>query len=410
MPLSNLSVVIFTKDRPNILCGLLQYWSETSATIIVLDASESLETKSLSKYYRARYFWGESFSERAHKIQDLLDTDFTCINMDDDVILTTGAEKAIALLHDQENLIGVASVRDFNEKHYNKRNAIGKVKHLHSENDPIKRIENWKSTDLRTEYPWYAIWRASPFIVAIESSVPARLEDNYANQFATVGFRLTAAAMGKFQIVPFDIYLKRKHFKYDYQKAKVNNSVDLDEHSNRFGSSERSKVQIDAWCVNAARRISSHSNADEKLIFEAFKLAWANYEEWEVSRDSTRTIELSIKRTLRRFIEKIYLLSRQNRETQKRINVLGYSLRLIIRLFIRLAFVLSSLATLKRIPWKSKLVKFNEDLLTFRDSGMIPVTQSISKEKVWTYRNLSPVEEFISGPKYIESKNQFKEN
>lgn len=407
--LSNLSVVIFTKDRPNILCGLLQYWSETSASVIVLDASESLETKNLSRYYQARYFWSESFSERAHKIRDLLETDFACINMDDDVILKSGAEKAIALLQNQEDLIGAASVRDFNEKHFNKRNAIGKVRHLHSENDLIKRIENWKFTDLRTEYPWYAIWRAAPFIVAIEGSVPPRFADNYANQFATVGFRLTAAAMGKFRVVPFDIYLKRKHFKYDYQSIKGNNSVDSDVISNKFSSLERSELQIDEWCVNAARRISSYSSAREKLIFEELKLAWVSYHEWEVSRDSSRTVEKIVKKTFRRFIEKIYLLSRGEKHIPKKNKLLEHALKPILRLFVRTVFVLSSVATLKRIPWKSRLVKFNKDLLKFRDSGMIPMTKSKSKEKVWTYKNLSPIEEYISGSKYIESKNRLKE-
>jgi hypothetical protein len=191
--------------------------------------------------------------------------------------------------------------------------------------------------------------------------------------------------------------------------VKGNDSVDLDENSNKFVSSERSKLQIDAWCVNAALRVSGHSNADKKLIFEAFKLAWANYEEWEVSRDSSKTIRLSIRKTLRRFIEKIYLLSRQKKERQKKDKLLEYALKPIIRLIIRLVFILISVATLKRIPWKSKLVKFNKDLLNFRDSGMIPMTKSISKEKVWTYKNLSPIEDYILGPKYIESKNRFKE-
>lgn len=401
--LSKLTVLIFTKDRPGLLCGLLKYWSTTNSQIVVLDASEENYTRLLSESYGAQYYWGPSFADRAHFAKNFIHTTFACINMDDDVILKSGAAKAIEFLKERKESIGIGRVRDFNEMYFNKINKSIVKSSLHIEAEPEIRLRKWSSYNLAHELPWYSVWRTEALTLALESSVPPFSTAEYADKFATVGFRIAAAALGRFDTSAFDIYLKRKHFSYFHEEFESPKIREL--HNSVVTPKRRLPREISIWSNNAAVTTSGFLNKPSTKLKDAFEFAWESYDQWDSKRNQGVFKIKFLQFFIRRGIERLYIVSRKSPQEQR--NILLYFVKLITRSQIRILFVIRNFLTIKRIPWGSNLLKFNKDLQIFYDSGMIPKKQNKTIFSTWSYGNLSPVDTSVSAPVYKHAKQEF---
>lgn len=162
---SDVTVVIFTKDRVHLAKKVIEFWSIRNARVLVLDASlpENQTLHSTCDSLGAVYFWASSFSERAIFASENISTQFAVIHSDDSILFPKGVKEAIGILR-QTNYSFVFSPANFTE-YYLEPIPIDKYQYASS---------NWKTRVFQySKYPndflWGAIWRTKPLCCALST-------------------------------------------------------------------------------------------------------------------------------------------------------------------------------------------------------------------------------------------------
>jgi len=303
--LQDLTVFIFTRNRPQFLCGLLDYWKLTDAQVMVLDASSSDTSARICKYYGVGYEWAVSFNERVQLLLKREYTEFALINMDDDLVSHVGATRAIEVLRSDDSVIGVASARNFCDQYFDRESLFRKRKFLYSDKSVIARLNSWSVKGLSPEYPWYAVWRKDSLLRNFTITFPV-IETGGSEDDLSLNFCLSAVAQGKFIKAEFDIYLKRRHSKL--QESNIDLLLTEFQAPQTEGTSDESWSN---WSETSARVLSGTSSEDTSSLRDAFIRAHLRHKKWSNIRRVKFIIRF--KKSYRMVVEKIYQILQQAR-------------------------------------------------------------------------------------------------
>ena len=169
MNFSDLSVVILTRNREKYLIRNVKYWSNTNAKIIVADGSDESLKSRLSEFNESLIYihCKDSPEHRLYLAGQFIESPFTIIVADDDLLLFSGIKKCIDFLYSNPSYVSALGTALSFEKNgssvsffdlYPENIEFGNVSHENCWDRSDYHLSNYAHTTM------YAVLKSDVFI------------------------------------------------------------------------------------------------------------------------------------------------------------------------------------------------------------------------------------------------------
>lgn len=172
--LSNLTIVIPTYNRHEYAARVMQYWSGSEATVIILDGSTTPVSddtlNSLGPNVHYSHLPELSIFDRLVYVFGKIQTDFVVLHGDDEFLLSSGLEACVQAFSDDSGLVACMG-RALNFNYANGR-LVGKrrydqmIDHQVDREDPFERLDYHLSQYACSTC--YAVCRTAPWVNAFK--------------------------------------------------------------------------------------------------------------------------------------------------------------------------------------------------------------------------------------------------
>lgn len=267
--LVDLSVVVFTKDRPKLLMDLISFWAPYPVTILVFDGSNVPITKEIMDSIdphicTVRLFAARSLWERFKICSQNLQTGYAIWHSDDDFWLPEVVDEAIVKnrwrLEEGEAIF--STVRGFSLKHLQNPYSVldWEKRYSLTENSIERRVASFSEN--RANRYFYAIWPVEQFKVALYANAKASIEINQEKLiFADIGMELAGAILLKLRIFEKNFILKR----FGDSVISADDVIDVPTISQVLGG-EAFLGMANKWVDSFSIEISSHIEIPAQTI------------------------------------------------------------------------------------------------------------------------------------------------
>jgi len=155
MSLTSLTIVVFSKGRKSELQLLLKYLGLFPVRVMILDGTIG-GYEDLPIDTRILHLNGDSIAERAQLASKNINTNFSMLLSDDDLVSMTGASLAINFLQKNPEIGCVFSSRNFSSYYLEKKPNFSRYELL--SDNPVERLGKWSSSG--SEFFWRGVWRS----------------------------------------------------------------------------------------------------------------------------------------------------------------------------------------------------------------------------------------------------------
>jgi glycosyltransferase domain-containing protein len=257
--LRELTVVVLSHNRPRMLQGIVDYWSNWPVSILILDGSDepvseqSLGTRTAS----ISVFAAADINERLLHAASNISTPFACLQADDDFNLARGTARAIKWLQQNPDYTCVSSDVQLFDAELNSWSAPpGRTVVADTPHDRI--VEHF--TDYRFSY-FYGIQRAPALCAAMQAVRAATLEPDYVahphGAAGELGLEICGAALGKLGLSPEILLLKRVGNESAYVESQS---------SNQWLEDRGAHAAVRAWRRALSKELSPHVGCHESTV------------------------------------------------------------------------------------------------------------------------------------------------
>jgi len=207
----DLTVLIFSRNRENYLTNLINYLSVLDVKVLILDGSDHPMNLDKKKYSRIDKWDSVSLRSRLSIASSLIDTRFTCILGDDDLIPL----QSLVLGYETLTSTSLASIcttpREFNSVYVKESWAHGDYVLAYSteEEEPCDRLNTFLSRPLDRQF--YGFFNSLDLCKALRFVTQEFTEfnDDEWIVFFPFLFEVTFCIIGKSRFMKEYIYLKR---------------------------------------------------------------------------------------------------------------------------------------------------------------------------------------------------------
>lgn len=383
--LSDVTVIVLTRNRTPYIFGLLRYLKNQPFKIIVGDGSDDDSTKIVCDSHGVQYVKHESLNERLNLIEPYLTTKYSLFCSDDDLVSFSGVDKAIKFLN-KTKVSYITSGRNFNDFFLDgKRNKI-RYPLIFKKNIKTTKFFRIALANLKHEHPWYSVWKTSELRKLLRIFSDARsqvldfydLSDNHDNFMQ--GLMSISALFGPGKVANHDIFLIRA-----FLPTKLKNSEWR--HTLIPFNSKQIKFWINAMFSSASSN-GLKINISQEDFFDLLSRDLVDRKKRENHYGFYRFFNWNYHRG----VEWLYVKTRKLQNYNFPISVIGN----IMNRVLVTGFLFRNIISLKRIPWSSRLVNFNPEIREIYLTGALP-KHDLRK---WFQSTLSPTEHFPGGDIY----------
>ncbi len=200
-----MTILLFTKDRPQLATEVIKFWSVRDARVLVLDASTTSAgvLKKQCQHPNVTYFFARSFWERALYAANNIDTQFAIIHSDDSITFPKGINKAIQILKCKD-LSYIFSPANFT-RFYLEKLVIDKFQF----DSEIARNRLLKFAKAPNDNLWGAVWKSRDLSLALEYWAESVRYIKFETGLHTVSLYLVGCFVGKGQGISETIHASR---------------------------------------------------------------------------------------------------------------------------------------------------------------------------------------------------------
>lgn len=214
--LRKLSIIVFSRERQQLLQQLYGFWEKHPVQLIILDQSSvrsSFFDLNFGSIAEVNYHWGGTLPERALLATQLINREFTIILSDDDFVSPHSANRAINNLMNCEDVIGAYNYRNFSRESLSLTDPTLDYGFL---SKPFQQRMN-EITKKLSDAPWLAIIKTQivkfALTVAASNIKDTWKDDRLAADLFGIGYILAVTMRGKLIRLDYILYFKRS---FDY--------------------------------------------------------------------------------------------------------------------------------------------------------------------------------------------------
>jgi glycosyltransferase domain-containing protein len=202
--LQNLSICIFTLNRPASLLRIINFYSRYNIQLIILDASKDLNSSTYPGKTRYFHMPGASLQERLVEFSNLVNTKYILLSPDDDFFAINGLVKSLTFLEENREFSSVQGLRirvfDYPNFHW----IPDYTKHMKTEFIGSYNKHRVLTMGKQMHYI-YSVIRHEAYAKVVNCLRGAESRDRNSAMAGEVIFNLTLPALGKHKITPFFI-------------------------------------------------------------------------------------------------------------------------------------------------------------------------------------------------------------
>jgi glycosyltransferase domain-containing protein len=208
--LQNLTICIFTFDRPVSLLRIINFYSKYNIQLIILDASTDLNTSIFPGKIRYFHMPGASLQERLIRFSSLVSTKYILLSPDDDLFAIKGLVESLTFLEGNKKFSSVQGLRirffDYPNFHW----IPDYTKHMKLEF--IGDDNNHRVLTMGKQMHYiYSVIRHEAYAKVVNCLLGAESQDRNSAIVGEIIFNLTLPALGKHKIMPFFYSARMAH-------------------------------------------------------------------------------------------------------------------------------------------------------------------------------------------------------
>ena len=207
----DVTVLIFSRNRASYLTNLINYLSLLEVKVLILDGSDEPMTLDNEEFPHINKWDSVSVRDRLLAASSLIETKFTCILGDDDLIPFQSLVLGYETLTSNALASIVTTPREFNSGYVKESWAHGDYVRAYSteQEDPYERLNRFLDQPMDRQF--YGFFNSLDLCKALRFVTQEFLEfnDEEWNVFWPSLFEVTFCAIGKSRVIRDYIYLKR---------------------------------------------------------------------------------------------------------------------------------------------------------------------------------------------------------
>ena len=199
--LQNLTICIFTFERPVSLLRIIDFYSKYNIQLIILDASADLNTSAFPAKIRYFHMPGASVQERFIKFSSLASTQYLLLSPDDDFFAIKGLVDSLIFLDRHQEFSSVQGLRIRTFDYPNFHWIPDYTKYMKSEfigDDKTHRV----LTMGKQMHYIYSVFRHEVYAKIVSCLVGAESQSRNSVSIVEIIFNLTLPALGKHKTIP----------------------------------------------------------------------------------------------------------------------------------------------------------------------------------------------------------------